>query len=62
MFEITAILLGIPEARKLGSELLSAPVDNTLVGEQSSLLLIYQLILANLSFWFRKGMERARKI
>jgi len=39
--------LGIPEARHLGSELLSAPTDNTLVGEQSSLLLIYQLILAN---------------
>ena len=42
--------LGILEARKLGSELLSAPVDNTLVGEQSSLLLIYQLILANYLF------------
>jgi len=42
--------LGIPEARKLGSELLSAPIDNTLVGEQSSLLLIYQLILANYLF------------
>ena len=42
--------LGIPEARELGGELLSAPVDNTLVGEQSSLLLIYQLILANYLF------------
>jgi len=42
--------LGIPEARKLGSELLSAPIDNTMVGEQSSLLLIYQLILANYLF------------
>jgi len=40
--------LGIPEARELGSELLSAPIANTLVGEQSSLLLIYQLILANI--------------
>jgi DNA-binding transcriptional MocR family regulator len=39
--------LGIPEARRLGAELLSAPVENTLVGEQSSLLLIYQLVLAN---------------
>ena len=42
--------LGIPEARELGSELLSAPIANTLVGEQSSLLLIYQLILANYLF------------
>ena len=42
--------LGIPEARELGGELLSAPLDNTLVGEQSSLLLIYQLILANYLF------------
>ena len=39
--------LGVPEARRLGAELLSAPVENTLVGEQSSLLLIYQLVLAN---------------
>jgi DNA-binding transcriptional MocR family regulator len=42
--------LGIPEARRLGAELLSAPIENTLVGEQSSLLLIYQLILANYLF------------
>tara|TARA_Y100000768_G_scaffold379267_1_gene354749 strand:+ start:4521 stop:5723 length:1203 start_codon:yes stop_codon:yes gene_type:complete len=42
--------LGIAEARKLGSEILSAPQENTLVGEQSSLLLIYQLILANYLF------------
>ena len=42
--------LGIPEARELGGELLSAPPDNTLVGVQSSLLLIYQLILANYLF------------
>ena len=42
--------LGILEARELGSELLSAPIANTLVGEQSSLLLIYQLILANYLF------------
>jgi len=42
--------LGIPEARRLGAELLSAPVENTLVGEQSSLLLIYQLVLANYLF------------
>jgi len=42
--------LGISEARRLGAELLSAPVENTLVGEQSSLLLIYQLVLANYLF------------
>ena len=39
--------LGIHEARELGAELMSATIENTLVGEQSSLLLIYQLILAN---------------
>jgi DNA-binding transcriptional MocR family regulator len=42
--------LGISEARRLGAELLSAPVENTLVGEQSSLLLIYQLVLGNYLF------------
>jgi DNA-binding transcriptional MocR family regulator len=42
--------LGILEARTLGASLLSAPVEKTLVGEQSSLLLIYQLILANYLF------------
>ena len=49
--------LGITEARQLGAELLSAPQANTLVGEQSSLLLIYQLILANYLF----GLEEAWK-
>ena len=39
--------LGIHEARELGAEIMSATIENTLVGEQSSLLLIYQLILAN---------------
>ena len=39
--------LGIPEARALGASLLSSPTETTLVGEQSSLLLIYQLILSN---------------
>ena len=42
--------LGIPEVRELGANLLSTPVENTLVGEQSSLLLIYQLILSNYLF------------
>ena len=42
--------LGIQEARELGAELMSATIENTLVGEQSSLLLIYQLILANYLF------------
>ena len=49
--------LGIPEARELGASLLSAPVENTMVGEQSSLLLIYQLILANYLF----GLENPWK-
>ena len=42
--------LGISEARALGASLLSSPVETTLAGEQSSLLLIYQLILSNYLF------------
>tara|TARA_B100001250_G_scaffold48491_1_gene37936 strand:- start:3310 stop:4521 length:1212 start_codon:yes stop_codon:yes gene_type:complete len=41
---------GIAEARKLGSELLDAPVKNILAGEQSSLLLTYQTVLSNFLF------------
>ena len=39
--------LGITEARQLGSELLDSPIENTIAAEQSSLLLSFQLILAN---------------
>ena len=46
--------LGIDEARELGAKLMSATIENTLVGEQSSLLLIYQLILANYLFGIEK--------
>lgn len=38
--------LGIMEARKLGAEILDGKVETTLAGEQSSLLLIYQIITA----------------
>lgn len=38
---------GINEARKLGAELLEAPIENTIAAEQSSLLLSYQYLLAN---------------
>ncbi len=41
---------GITEARKLGSELLDAPLENILAGEQSSLLLTYQTVLSNFLF------------
>ena len=41
---------GIIEARKLGSELLNAPVENVLAFEHSSLLLTYQTVLANFLF------------
>ena len=41
---------GIIEARKLGSELLNASVENVLACEQSSLLLTYQTVLANFLF------------
>lgn len=42
--------LGIMEARKLGSSLLSAPIENIITGEQSSLLLTYQTVLAHYLF------------
>ena len=41
---------GIKEARKLGAELLDAPIENILAGEQSSLLLTYQTVLSNFLF------------
>ena len=41
---------GIIEARRLGAELLDAPVENILAGEQSSLLLTYQTVLSNFLF------------
>ena len=41
---------GIKEARRLGSELLEAPLENILAGEQSSLLLTYQTVLSNFLF------------
>ena len=41
---------GITEARELGADLLSAPLENIIAGEQSSLLLTYQTILANFLF------------
>jgi DNA-binding transcriptional MocR family regulator len=54
--------LGIPEARELGASLLSAPVENTMVGEQSSLLLIYQLILANYLFGLENPWKNQRDL
>ena len=54
MFEIMAILLEYQKQESWEASLLSAPIDNTLVGEQSSLLLIYQLILANYLFGLEK--------
>ncbi|MDA8955176.1 aminotransferase class I/II-fold pyridoxal phosphate-dependent enzyme [Gammaproteobacteria bacterium] len=41
---------GIQEARELGSRLLSAPIKNIITGEQSSLLLTYQALLAHYLF------------
>ena len=37
---------GIKDARILGSEVLSAPIDNVITGEQSSLMLTYQMVLS----------------
>ena len=41
---------GIKEARRLGSDILNAPIENILAGEQSSLLLCYQTVLSNFLF------------
>jgi DNA-binding transcriptional MocR family regulator len=41
---------GISDARKLGSEVLNALQENIITGEQSSLLLSYQMILAKYLF------------
>ena len=41
---------GIKEARQLGADLLDAPLENILAGEQSSLLLCYQTVLSNFLF------------
>ena len=41
---------GIKSARELGSKLLNAPFENIITGEQSSLLLSYQTVLANYMF------------
>ena len=41
---------GISGARKLGYEVLNAPPENIITGEQSSLLLSYQMILAKYLF------------
>ena len=41
---------GITDARVLGSEVLSAPIDNVITGEQSSLMLTYQMVLSKYLF------------
>ena len=41
---------GIQDARALGADVLSAPVNNIITGEQSSLMLTYQMILSKYLF------------
>ena len=41
---------GIKDARALGSDVLSAPIENIITGEQSSLMLTYQMILSKYLF------------
>jgi len=41
---------GISDARQLGADVLNAPKENIITGEQSSLLLSYQMILAKYLF------------
>ena len=46
---------GITEARRLGSELLDAPIENILAGEQSSLLLTYECRRERINSSFTKS-------
>ena len=41
---------GIQDARALGADVLSAPIENIITGEQSSLMLTYQMILSKYLF------------
>jgi DNA-binding transcriptional MocR family regulator len=41
---------GIQDARALGADVLSAPIDNIITGEQSSLMLTYQMVLSKYLF------------
>ena len=41
---------GIQDARALGADVFSAPIDNIITGEQSSLMLTYQMILSKYLF------------
>ena len=41
---------GIQDARALGADVLSAPIDNVITGEQSSLMLTYQMMLSKYLF------------
>ena len=49
--------LGLIEARSLGADLLGAPVENIITGEQSSLLLSYQVMLSHYLFRSKKAWK-----
>ena len=49
--------LGLIEARSLGADLLGAPVENIITGEQSSLLLSYQVMLSHYLFGSKKAWK-----
>ena len=53
-------ILGIPEARRLGAELLDTDSDNILVGGNSSLTLMYQYVEHCLQRWNPNGIETVR--
>lgn len=52
-------ILGIPEARQLGAEILEVSPDEVLVGGNSSLTLMYQYVAHMLRTW-RKGSETVK--
>jgi len=50
--------LGLIEARSLGADLLGAPVENIITGEQSSLLLSYQVMLSHYLFGSKTAWKK----
>ena len=44
-------ILGIPEARELGAEILGSQLKNTMVGGNSSLNLMYHFVASKVKLW-----------
>ncbi|MGI9322364.1 MAG: aminotransferase, partial [Pseudomonadales bacterium] len=55
-------ILGIPEARALGGELLGVPGSNVMAGGNSSLTLMYQYVAMMIRAWRPTGTEAVKFI